>query len=78
MKPGGLFYMGVYGGPDFEGIRPDDRHEPKRFFASYPDRVLLERVTQVFDLRYFRRLEVEPGTQTHFQSLILAKPSRIP
>lgn len=74
LKPGGLFYFGVYGGNDFEGVWPDDPLEPKRFFAYYADRNLLERVTRVFDLVYFRQVRVERGAGFHFQSLVLRKP----
>ncbi|MGD8406247.1 MAG: class I SAM-dependent methyltransferase [Anaerolineales bacterium] len=33
LKPGGLFYLGLYGGFDFEGIWEDDSYTPKRFFS---------------------------------------------
>ena len=73
MKPGGLFYMGVYGGNDFEGIREEDRLEPKRFFSFWEDKGLLELTTSYFDLVYFRRLEVGHQEGSHFQSLMLCK-----
>lgn len=73
---GGLFYLGVYGSRDFEGIWPDDRHEPKRFFAYYKDRDLLERVTAHFELVYFRQVVVsaERDAGFHFQSFVLRRP----
>lgn len=73
LKPGGLFYLGVYGGNDFEGVWPDDPLEPKRFFAYYTDKGLLECVADVFDLVDFRRVQVERGAGFHFQSLLLRK-----
>ncbi len=75
MNPGGLFYLGVYGGNDFEGVWPDDRHEPKRFFAYYRDRDLLERVMTNFVLVYFRQVAVstERDTGFHFQSFVLRR-----
>jgi len=75
MSPGGLFYFGVYGGADFEGVWPDDRHEPKRFFAYYRDKDLLERVTAHFELVYFRQVAVskERDAGFHFQSFVLRR-----
>ncbi|MDQ3458374.1 MAG: class I SAM-dependent methyltransferase [Deinococcota bacterium] len=75
LKPAGLFYMGVYGGQDFEGVWPEDPHDPKRFFAYYRDRGVLERLMVLFDLEYFRRVEVERGADFHFQSLIVRAPA---
>src|SRR5690606_27119632 len=37
LRPSGLFFYGVYGGWSFEGVWPDDQHDPKRFFVFYPD-----------------------------------------
>lgn len=75
INPGGLFYLGVYGGNDFEGIWPDDRHEPKRFFAYYKDHNLLGRVTEHFELVYFRQVAVseERDAGFHFQSFVLRR-----
>jgi SAM-dependent methyltransferase len=33
LRPGGLCYLGVWGGKDSEGILPDDQHDPPRFFS---------------------------------------------
>ena len=73
MKPGGLFYLGVYGGMDFEGIREEDRLEPKRFFSFWEDGGLLELTTTYFDLVYFRQVEVGHTEGSHFQSFMLRK-----
>ncbi|WP_274436524.1 class I SAM-dependent methyltransferase [Alicyclobacillus sp. ALC3] len=35
LRPGGLFYMGVYGGQNSEGVWDDDTYEPKRFFSFF-------------------------------------------
>ena len=37
MKPTELFFMGVYGGDDFEGILEEDENDPKRFFSYFTD-----------------------------------------
>lgn len=73
MKPKGLFYLGVYGGNEFEGIWQEDWGEPKRFFAYYTDKALLEIVSDIFELVYFRQVAVERGVDFHFQSSILCK-----
>ena len=74
MKPEGLFYMGVHGGQNFEKIYEDDKLEPKRFFASYTDEDLLKVVRQVFELIYFRQVDVgDSDKRLHYQSLVLKK-----
>jgi hypothetical protein len=75
LVPGGLFYLGVYGGNDFEGVRLDDRHEPKRFFAFYRDRDLLTRLMTHFEPVYFRQVAVseERAAEFHFQSVVLQR-----
>ena len=77
LTPTGLFYMGVYGGYDHEGIWPEDTYEPRRFFAFYSDEHLQQVVTQVFDLLSFKRILLggESG-ELHFQSVLLRKQGR--
>jgi SAM-dependent methyltransferase len=72
LKPKGLFYMGVYGGTDFEGMWEDDYYRPKRFFSFYPDRQIQEIVARLFQILYFRGINVGEG-KDHFQSMILRK-----
>ncbi|MEM7035221.1 MAG: class I SAM-dependent methyltransferase [Chloroflexota bacterium] len=69
----GLFYLGVYGGPDREGIYEEDTYEPKRFFAFYPDETLKQIVSNVFDLHQFNSIPLEADSTLHFQSFILRK-----
>ena len=49
LRPGGLLFYGVYGGHSFEGVWPEDHHEPKRYFVFYPDDELRRRVAGLFD-----------------------------
>lgn len=70
MQPNGLFYMGVYGGQDSEGIWSEDSHEPKRFFAYYLDHQIIELVSKTFELVTFRRIDVDRPGGLHFQSMI--------
>jgi SAM-dependent methyltransferase len=73
LKPNGLFYLGVYGGNEFEGIWQEDWSEPKRFFSYYLDKTLIEMVSSVFELLYFHQVAVARSVGFHFQSLILRK-----
>ncbi len=73
LKPGGLFYLGVWGGNDFEGQLPDDHYEPKRFFSFYTDSDIRRIVGGIFKLVSFRRITTDPGVDYHFQSMILRK-----
>lgn len=72
LMPGGLMYMGVYGGDDFEGLWDDDWCEPKRFFSFYTDEGIQEAVRRRFELVSFSRIPLKPR-KPHFQSLILRK-----
>lgn len=74
LKPGGLLYLGLYGGADLERQNERDPQGLERFFASYGDRSLLALVQAVFDLIYFRRVAVARGGSHHFQSLMLQNP----
>ncbi len=73
LNPEGLFYMGVYGGNDFEGIREHDWAEPERFFSYYTDDHLREVVSGVFEILDFRRIVYQEDADYHFQSLFLKK-----
>jgi SAM-dependent methyltransferase len=70
LKPNGLFYLGVYGGEDREGIAPEDHLEPKRFFSFHSDEAILETVGTYFDVVYFKPIALA-GDRDHFQSMIL-------
>lgn len=69
--PFGLFFMGVYGGEDSEGIRKDDHYTPHRFFSSYTDESIKKAVLKHFQLISFERIET--GGKHHFQSLAMRK-----
>jgi SAM-dependent methyltransferase len=74
LRPGGLFFYGVYGGYTFEGVWPEDHHEPKRYFVFYPDDELRQRVAGLFDELSFRTIEIEGERgNSHFQELILRR-----
>ena len=74
LKANGLFFLGMYGGYDFEGIWEMDSYIPKRFFSFHSDEGLKHAVTESFELLSFRPIIPGDGA-LHFQSLILRKPS---
>ena len=73
LRPSGLFYMGVYGGKEFEGIWPEDRYEPKRFFSFHTDEWIQRAVIEYFEILSFRSIPLEEEQDMHFQSLTLKK-----
>ena len=74
LRPSGLFFLGLYGGIDREGVWEEDSYKPKRFFSFRTDARLLEAVGEVFDVVSFDRVDVEnDDPRFHFQSLILRK-----
>ena len=72
LTPGGLFYVGIYGGRDFEGVWDDDDYEPKRFFNHYRDEDLRTLVSEVFEVESFQPIP-HGWNGLHFQSLVLRK-----
>jgi hypothetical protein len=72
LKPGGLFYLGQYGGKDQEGVWPEDDHEPKRFFCFHTDDEIRGAANQFFQLESFKQIPLEEE-DFHFQTLILRK-----
>jgi cyclopropane fatty-acyl-phospholipid synthase-like methyltransferase len=72
LKDDGLFYMGVYGGNDSEGVWQDDSYIPKRFFSFYTDEGIQEVVSPLFEIIDFHVVEVAGGS-FNYQSLLLRK-----
>jgi hypothetical protein len=71
LNPSGLFFMGVYGGEDSEGIWEDDIYTPHRFFSSYTDENINKVVSNHFKIVSFEIIET--GGSSHFQSIIMKK-----
>jgi SAM-dependent methyltransferase len=73
LRPGGLFFVGVYGGRESsEGPIDDDEHVPPRFFSFRTDEQLLGFTAQArFDVVDFH--PVDTGDYP-FQSLTLRRP----
>ena len=72
LQPDGLFYLGLYGGVDFEGIWEDDPYTPKRFFSFHTDESLKLILANWFEIIYFQRIVFKEGKKD-FQSVILRK-----
>jgi SAM-dependent methyltransferase len=73
LTPSGLFFLGVYGGFDFEGVWEKDFYDPKRFFSFFTDEAIQQKVAKVFDVVSFKPVASGDGDDLHFQSLILRK-----
>jgi SAM-dependent methyltransferase len=70
LRPGGLLFVGVYGGDGTEGVEGNDWHEPPRFFSWRTDAQLRAAAGQHFDIVDFH--VVEQGGH-RFQSLTLRR-----
>jgi len=73
LKPGGLFYLGLYGGEDSEGIYEEDTYEPKRFFSFWTDEGLKAKISPTFKILRFETIDLGDESKLRFQSLILCK-----
>jgi SAM-dependent methyltransferase len=71
LKPGGLFFVAVYGGEAGEGVAESDRLEPKRFFSIRSDAQLFGFVRESFELVDFH---VVAAGGARVQSVTLARP----
>jgi SAM-dependent methyltransferase len=69
LKPNGLFYLGIYGGQDFEGIHEADQHEPKRHFSLYLNEQIQVIVGRFLTPVYFQAIPLTSTIDT-FQSMI--------
>jgi len=73
LRPGGLFFVGVYGANESaEGPKSDDEHGPLRFFSWRTDEQLLGFAAAWFDVVDFHSVGVGRGHR--FQSLTLRRP----
>ena len=70
--PGGLFFLGVYGGNEEEGVREDDWHQPPRFFAHHTDAFMKRAIAPFFAIISFKTIPLE-NRAWHFQSIVLRR-----
>lgn len=73
LRPGGLFYLGLYGGTEDEGVNEADTHVPPRFFSWRRDDQIRAFAQQAFEIVDFHVLN--DGTPRRFQSLTLRRPA---
>lgn len=74
LKPGGVFFLGQYGGHDEEAVYADDHYEPKRFFAFWSDKQIQIETGKVFEVEAFKVIELgDEGETLHFQTLVLRR-----
>ncbi|MBP1903738.1 hypothetical protein J2Z32_000350 [Paenibacillus turicensis] len=59
MKPEAIFYMGVYGGKNHEGVWKEDTYSPKRFFSFHDEAIIQETVSNMFMIEPFRMIPLD-------------------
>ena len=79
LVPGGLFFMGVYGGEPSEGPHEGDWHVPPRFFSWRTDDQIQAFAREQFEIVDFHPVtgdgfRTAEGEDFHFQSLTLRRP----
>jgi SAM-dependent methyltransferase len=75
LRPGGVLFVGVYGGESREGVVETDKHDPKRFFAVRTDDELKDFVASQFEVLDFHTVDLGPAPGWHFQSVTARRPS---
>lgn len=74
LRPGGLLYLGVWGGVDDEGMPEDDFYQPPRYFCFRSDETLRAAIEEVFDVISFDTFQPEEDADGyHMQSLVLER-----
>ena len=71
LVPGGLCYVGTWGGTDEEGPVRDNRHPVPRFFAFRSDLRMREALAERFHVLSITAFDADGD---HFQSFMLEKP----
>jgi SAM-dependent methyltransferase len=75
LRSGGLFYLGVYGGIEQEGMHEDDFRIPPRFFAHHTDEFMQRVTAPFFNSVSFKAIPLQ-NKAYHFQSMVLRKKRR--
>jgi SAM-dependent methyltransferase len=76
LRPGGLWYLGVWGGRDEEGMYEDDFYQPARFLAVRSDHSMQNAVADRFSIEWFETFVPETDKEDdglHMQSMLLRK-----
>lgn len=72
LRSSGLFFLGVYGGFEKEGLNEQDYHVPPRFFSFHTDEYMKQVTAPYFELVSFNTIAV-PERAAHFQSMTLRR-----
>jgi SAM-dependent methyltransferase len=72
LTPGGLFYVGLWGGVSYEGTVEHDEQIPKRFFSRRTDEEIFAYASESFEVVDFHAVKDE---DRHFQALTLVRPA---
>jgi SAM-dependent methyltransferase len=75
LVPGGLCYVGTWGGADEEGPVQDARYPVPRFFALRSDSRMRQALAERFHVLSFTTFDAD---EDHFQSFVLEKPRTAP
>lgn len=69
LAPEGLFYLGQYGGSDFEGVLEKDNYRPKRFFSFPSEARLREAMQGLFESVSWKTIPLEGRDYQFFSSV---------
>ncbi len=72
LSPGGLFFLGVYGGSEEEGVHENDWHQPPRFFAHHTDEFMKQAITPFFEIVSFKTIPLK-NPIWHSQLMVLRR-----
>jgi len=73
LRPGGLFFVAVYGGEGTEGPHETDNLVPPRFFSLRTDEQIRQYAEAAFEIEDFHVIDWDDN---HTQVLILRRPMR--
>lgn len=74
LRPGGWFFLGVYGGEGEEGSMAGDDHVPPRFYSWRTDKQIQDFAGQFFEIVDFHVVKIRSDVHG-FQSLTLRCPT---
>jgi len=76
LRPGGIWYLGVWGGRDEEGMYDNDFYQPSRFLSLRSDETIHDAAARVFDVEWFETFVPvdDKDGDLHMQSMLLRKP----
>jgi SAM-dependent methyltransferase len=70
LKPNGLFFLGLFGGNNFEGVWEDDDYQPHRFYTFWTDDDLQNLVSKQFEIVDFHTHRTSASAPAeHFQAV---------